>query len=114
MNILALTEWLGAGGVPVPGEEAQRRADICLTCPLNRTDVNLWDKVKGAVAESIRDQLEVKHQMEIYTHNETQLGICEACGCVLKLKVHVPLPHILNHTPDLQKFDKCCWIRDKA
>ena len=52
-----LTEWLGQGANTVDWRTAQRRADICLKCPLNQKD----SVVTSAIADAIKRQLEINH-----------------------------------------------------
>lgn len=106
MKILA--EWLGDGGKPVPIEQAQARANVCLRCPRN---------YKGSWAYSMATQIAINAQMTlrrtmgIKLENEDQLRICELCGCQMRLKVHVPFRHIYAHTTleQFAKLPKECW-----
>lgn len=108
-----LTDWLGAGGQPVPIEQANKRANTCVICPLNNMENDWFFGIPKAVAVAIHEQLKVKHQLGIKLDQEDSLGTCEACGCVLKLKTLVPLKHILGHTPkdEFDKLDRNCWVR---
>lgn len=105
-----LHDWVGGGGQPVPIEQAQTRADICATCPRNWRGGWQW---KMSVAEAIREQLEHRARMGIRLNDETSLGVCEVCGCALRLKVHVPFIHIARHTPDslMAQYPEFCWQR---
>lgn len=99
--------WLGAGGQPVPSEQAQRRADVCLTCPHN-VPKGLTELFTEGVALTVKRQIQMKSQMQMDVTREEELHICDKCLCVLKLKVHAPLKFILeNGIPDdLPEF---CW-----
>lgn len=103
-----LHDWFGAGGQPVPLEQAQARADICLNCPHNWQGHWEWRKL---VAIAIAHQEKLRTTMGIHLNGEEKLEICEVCGCKLRLKVHVPFTHIYRHTSDAQfaKYPPFCW-----
>jgi hypothetical protein len=106
-----LKDWLGEGGVPVDGEKATARALICATCPKNAKGD--WTTFfTQPVAALIRQQLSIRGDLELETRHDDALNVCEACGCPLKLKVHVPINHIAAHTGDEVKgaLDPRCWI----
>lgn len=111
-----LADWLGDGLQPVPEEQAQVRSDICTgrlngtACPKNQQSGWRWTM---AVAQNIHAQMAKKTEAGIKVEGEDQLGTCQACGCHLKLKVHVPFRHIHAHTSDEQmsKFPDFCWIQ---
>lgn len=106
-----LLDWLGDGGVPVPKEQSAKRALVCTACPLNGKGdwLSIFTK---PVQELIQAQLSVKHDLNISTPYDEQLGVCNACACPLKLKVHTPIQHIGKHlSSDVKnKLDKGCWI----
>jgi hypothetical protein len=106
-----LEEWHGEGFPTVLADEANRRAAICASCPQNGLgDLTRWFTVFAS--EKIRRQIEVAQKLELKTTSDDKLGICEACLCPLKLKVHVPLDLIKKHlTPkSLAALDPRCWI----
>ncbi len=110
-GVALLKDWLGEGGEPVPRTQASDRAWICDTCPNNQFP-NWWEKVKEAVAAVIRRQLEIKHEAGLRVEAEDRLHLCKQCGCCLKLKVHVPINHIMAHTnkETFYLFPDWCWI----
>lgn len=106
-----LAEWLGDGAHPVDSPTADARAAICATCPQNgRGDLTRWFTVFAS--ETIRKQISAAQDQKLTTPSDAQLGICHACLCPLKLKVHVSLANIKNHLPDpiRAKLDPRCWI----
>ena len=111
-GIVILEEWLGSGGVPVKRELAEKRSKVCESCPLN-SHGKWWERSKSLVANSIKIYLKVKHRLDIRVDNEERLFMCSACGCAARLKVHVPLVHIKEHTTQevIDKLDSNCWIR---
>jgi hypothetical protein len=110
-GVRTLLDWVGSGGKPVAPEVATARAATCLHCP--RNDGGDWRKIfTEVVANKIRSQLEIKHQMKLRTPHDEGLTVCSACLCPLPLKVWAPLDHILAHQPAEveQALDPGCWI----
>lgn len=107
----ALVDWLGSGAKPVDRPLAEIRAGICIGCPQNGSG-GITDYFTVPAAKLIKEQLEVKNHLKIATAHDEKLGVCEACLCPLKLKVHAPLVHILDHTTDKirAELDPRCWI----
>jgi hypothetical protein len=110
-GVRVLLDWLGSGGKPVNQEVASGRALICASCPKNNGGD--WKRVfTEPVANKIRAQLEIKHQMKLATAHDGALTVCSACDCPLPLKVWTPLEHILKFTEEdtAAKLDPRCWI----
>ena len=79
--------------------EAERRAAICATCPLNV-------QVSGCLGCSGVSKL-VRHiRNKRTTSFDPNLHTCEACGCELKVKVLVPLDVIDNTGVE---YPEHCW-----
>lgn len=102
------TDWLGAGGQPVPLEQAQARADVCLKCPMNQ-ERPIYEMFTGKVARTILSQIQLKDKMGLKVRNEASLHVCQACQCILKLKVQAPLKFIVENTPT-DDLHPDCWI----
>ena len=100
-------DWLGEGGVPAP--DAQQRAGICVQCPYNEARP-FEEAFKGVVATAIRQQLELKSKLKLHVEGEERLHVCTLCGCMLTLKVHVPLHIARENTPDWQNYPNYCWL----
>lgn len=105
-----LSEWLGSGAVTVDPATAQRRADVCLKCPLN-VDESFTSEL---IAATVRKQVEMKNHLKLRVNGEKSLHICKACGCVNRLKIHVPLERILPDADELPKFDPSCWLHTES
>lgn len=107
-----LKDWLGEGLTPVDQALAEQRAQVCRSCREN-VEPGWWDRVKLAVAEIIRKEIEIKRKMGVRVEDEETLAMCSVCGCCLILKIHVPLHHIKAHTPEdtMAKFPPWCWIK---
>ena len=106
-----LLEWLGSGAKPVDQSLADSRAAICATCPKNNGG-DWMAYVTKPIADKIRTQLEIRNDLQLRTPHDDKLTVCSACSCPLKLKVFVPIEHILAHTSEdtKTKLDPRCWI----
>jgi hypothetical protein len=106
-GIQAISEWLGDGAKVVDVEEAQTRANICLKCPKNIPGF----KFREAVAEAVRRHIGVKNALQLRVKGEKGLGVCDACGCVLKLIIWqegVRVRSQLTET-EREKLPDYCW-----
>lgn len=101
------SSWLGDGGQPVPAALSSARAAICLICPKN--NAHAWENIAGEVMSWALQINRIKDQMQLRATKEDQLHICDACDCVLRFKVWVPLEHVVETTP-IEKLDPKCWI----
>lgn len=106
-----LIDWLGQGAEPVDQALAEKRAAICAGCPKNQPK-DFFSYFTELVAKVIHKQIAMRHELELKTAVDEQLQVCDACGCTLKLKVFVPLEHIVSHMSDKVKgeLDGRCWI----
>lgn len=107
------SSWLGDGGQPVPALQSTARAFRCTLCELNSPDYPIWEGLTAAASQELRQQIQLKHELNLTTPHDRMLHICEGCWCLNTLKVHVPLSHILA-TTDLSKLHKDCWILSEA
>lgn len=110
-GVAALRDWLGTGGQPVAAELAEARAAVCVACPLNTAgDYTRWFTIPAS--EAIRKMQEARSDLNMSTSQDAQLGVCEACLCPMKLKVHVPLDNVVKHMTDEVKgrLDPKCWM----
>lgn len=109
----SLEEWLGDRGKPVAAEEANRRAYLCVACKGNQKSG--WREIMTVpAAKALRAYLTGKHQLNLSTPLDRDLGSCSACHCVLELKIWQPLDFIRDNT-DLETTEKHraanpnCW-----
>lgn len=77
---------------------------------MNNNGEGTWESIKGKIADHVKQQIELKNSMQMRVDGEKSLGICDACGCVLRLKVWVPIQHIKDNTEDDTEFADGCWI----
>ena len=110
-GIKTLADWEISGGNLVPRELAESRAATCASCPQNSPkDLTSWFTVPAA--SFIKAQLERRNHLKIQTAADPALGVCEACACPLKLKVHCPMAIIRKHQSAETRaaLDPRCWI----
>lgn len=109
-GVETLVEWIGSGD-PVASGVAAMRAGTCAVCPMNQ-DGGAVAIVTKPIANAIRSQMALKHELNLTTDVDSKLNTCMACDCQLKLKVWVPIGSILERTSDdtLTRFHQDCWI----
>lgn len=93
--------WIVAGAQLVPQEEAERRAQICVQCPLN-VGMGGCAPCKGAVS-AFRDQF-----LRRSTTVDERLKSCGVCGCDNRTQVHVPLD-VLTRARETLEYPGFCW-----
>jgi hypothetical protein len=96
----------------VPKEQSASRASVCAGCPLNEAgDWTSWFTLPAANA--IRNFLNSRKAWNLSTPDDDKLNVFGACGCVLKLKVHLPLKDFINEMSpeDKDALWGGCWIR---
>ena len=111
---ITLTSILGPSQKPVARELAEKRAAICVRCPLNQTGQESFRAfLSEAGASMVRKMFGFLNDANLKTTRDEELGICGACECPLKMKVHAPLDFILSKTDaeTMAAFAENCWIR---
>jgi len=106
-----LVEWIRSGAEAVPADLSQKRASICAACPKNGQG-GLTSIFTVPVSEAIREAIGQRRQWGLSTPNDDSLGVCDACFCPLKLKVHMPIDQIMVKLPATSKelLVPECWI----
>lgn len=110
-----ITDFMDSGESPVAQELAEKRATVCVACPLNeRGDLSRFFTIPAA--NRIKKQIEVKEGRGLKTSKDELLHICSACLCPLKLKVWFPLPYIVKHMDEDVKaqLHPACWITSES
>lgn len=104
-----LSAWLGDGGVAVEHSLAQERSNVCMTCEMNQPGWTPPEKV----AEAIKEQVELKNNLNLHVQNEDKLHTCQVCLCPLLLKPWVPLSYQSKYMTkdDIESFPTKCWLR---
>lgn len=106
-----LVSWISSGAEAVPAELAEKRAATCVACPMNdKGDWSRWFTVP--VSNAIREMLALRKGMNLSTSLDDKLQVCTACGCPLKLKVHIERGRIVREMgPEtVAKLHESCWI----
>lgn len=113
-GIKTILEWEVTGGKLVEAAQANARAKVCSTCPKNMAG-DLSSFFTEAAAKLIQLQLEAKNNLKLHTDYDPLLGLCDACGCVCKLKVWCPADIILSKMKldTKERLDPGCWILDE-
>jgi hypothetical protein len=97
----------------VPALRAQKRANTCINgengegCPFH---VPLGI-VKKTIALAIKKQVELKNRLNLRVSGEKSLQKCSGCGCVLRLKVWMPVENLGMDENELQSYPGFCWMR---
>ena len=99
-----IKDWLGSGGQVVSYQEAQGRANTCLTCAKNKKGF----QVTSVVAMAIKKHLEIKNSMKLRVNGEKRLGACEACGCQLRLLIWQTQDRIRMQSEG-EELPEFCW-----
>lgn len=109
---VALVDWIKDKAEAVTPEKAYSRAAICASCPLNDKNGDLLSYFTKPVSDAIRSTLAWKNDLKLETPYDSQLGICTACACPLRLKLWMPLDRILDKMDSGTKsdLDPNCWI----
>lgn len=106
-----IKDWFGEGAAPVSRQQAQERADKCFQCPFNHHEGNTGKELLPSIV--IR-RVEAKNKMKLFVENEWKISTCKLCGCYLPLKIHVPIIHIRQYTPQsiidgISERKPDCW-----
>lgn len=106
-----LFEWLGDDQKVVDKELAQSRADICKRCPKNQPG-SIFTK---AVAWAIKEQTDLKNDLQLRVEGEKSLHACQICTCWLRLKIWLPIEKLRKEETDEEKsrWPTWCWLRNE-
>lgn len=113
-GVKTINDWIDSGDPAVSPQLAERRAQVCVKCPLNGKG-GLEEWFTKPASEAIRRQFEKMAHRHLSTSVDNELGTCTICLCPMKLKVHTPLSHIQTYMqPDVEKLlDHNCWIKSE-
>lgn len=109
-GVSILTDWLGSGGIVVAQELAQKRADVCLSCPLHSTTGSVTEVAMVA----FKQQIEVKKKLKLRVNGEKQLHLCTVCGCAMRLKIWPPIEIIAPDAEERQDLHVNCWLLSES
>jgi hypothetical protein len=110
-----LVKWLASGAEAVPQELANARANVCATCPLNKSG-DFTEFFTVPVSHAIRAALNMRKSWKLETPYDAQLNVCEACLCPVALKVHLPINRIMADLPEdnFKRLHPLCWIQKES
>ncbi len=103
--IFSMKKWAMTGGVCVEAEEAERRANICSSCPHNSKAVGcsscmqILPKVMGMVGNKTT------------THDDV-LESCDRCSCSLRAKVWLPMEVVAGGK--VLTLPSSCWMKGEV
>ena len=106
-----LVEWIKTGAEAVPIAQASKRAEVCSLCPKNvSSDLTSLFTIPAAAA--IKAELNRRKEMKLETPFDENLGVCSACFCPMRLKVHVPFNSFIHKmtSESVAQLDPFCWI----
>lgn len=109
-DVVSATKTLGAwflkGTPKVDQAEAERRANICLACPMNQN----FEGCTTCAEKDLRETM-VSFMGESRTPVDSNLHTCFSCGCTLKAAIWFPLELLKKHMTDESKalLPKHCW-----
>ena len=107
-----LLDWIRSGRAAVTSGTSAARAATCVACTKNgEGPLTQW--FTEPASEVIKHEIEKRADFKLKTPYDAALGVCEACHCPLKTKVHEPIDLVLKHLKPSQeeKLGERCWIR---
>ncbi len=107
-----VVEWIASEEEAVPKELANKRAEICTTCPMNDPG-GLMDRFTAYAQNAIRFALNQRKGWNLTTPFDERLHVCSACLCPIPLKIWMPLSRIRAKMPkeSFASLAEFCWIR---
>jgi len=99
-------KWMSMGGQTVSQEEADRRSDICVSCPRHGT-------VTGCQGCRSMANWGFEVLSGKKTKNDDKLAQCKTCRCELKIKVWLPLGALSNQDLD-GSYPSHCWCKSET
>lgn len=108
-----ILEWLASGRPAVDRPIAEKRALLCSDCPKNdNTEATLLQWFVVQASKVVKLAVEARQDLKLESTQDSKLGVCTACLCGMKVKVHCPLDIITKHLkPEVAAdLDARCWI----
>ena len=114
LNFLkTVRQWASKGFSFVSSAEAERRAAICATCPQNIAVPGCTgcQGILNYVRETLNRRANHRGLEPKVTSKDDQLQNCGVCGCVLEVKVHLPL-EVATYAkpPGGRTYPPHCWM----
>lgn len=114
-GLAVVVDWIKSGAEAVEPALANKRAEVCVACPLNSKG-DFTSIFTVPVSNAIRKALNERKSMNLSTAFDEKLRVCTACGCPLPLKIHLPIARIISRLPAESKaaLHPSCWITSEA
>lgn len=111
-GVALLMEWEESGVPPVAKEISEIRAATCAVCQKNAKGKSLSEFFTVPLSNLTKRRFEKLEQMKLTTSHDSELNVCQACLCPLRLKVHTPMDLIQKRLKPEQRaeLDPRCWI----
>lgn len=100
-----LGDWLLNGGKKVAKDEAQRRANVCGSCPFNQQPQGCSSCNQGKLLGLV-NRIVGGEKLQ----GDDRLHACTLCGCSLKAKVWLEIEVLQRHTGGVN-FPEWCWLK---
>jgi hypothetical protein len=110
-GVKSLNDWIDSGDPAVPLKQSEARAMVCVKCPQNgKGGLEEWFTKPASAA--IQAQFRKLESRKLATPQDSDLNVCKACLCPLRLLVHTPLEYKLAHMGEETRraLDSSCWI----
>ena len=110
-GIMTIADWFGEGMNPVEPTEANRRALVCASCPLNK--FKPAEEHFSGFAHTVIGIRRWLKERGCRTDLDWKLHVCEACSCPMRVKIWVPLEVLLRRmNPESKaKLHSGCWMK---
>lgn len=119
-GLKTLNDWHESEEPAVPQAQSEQRASVCVKCPYNNTNGDLFSFFTTTAAAGIKRQIEKFADRKLATTLDDKLGVCAqdekdgngGCLCVNKLSVHTPIELKLKHMMPETKaaLHPSCWV----
>lgn len=110
-GVKSLNDWIESKEPAVEPELAEKRAHVCVACPMNGKG-GLEEWFTKPASDAIRNQFAKLSERKLATTLDDQLNVCTACLCPLKLLVQTPLKYKLAHMGQETRnaLHSDCWV----
>ncbi|MFI5222626.1 MAG: hypothetical protein ACHQX3_00025 [Nitrospirales bacterium] len=108
-------DWLTSGAKAVAPELSESRASVCVSCPNNNSkDFTAFFTMPISIA--IRKAVNRFKELKLTTSHDELLGVCDACLCPMRLKVHMEIEEIVKQMPSdsRARLWENCWVTKEA
>lgn len=109
----------GESGATVEQPLAEKRAEVCVSCPENDIKMGLANWFTSELAGQLLGLFNLMKGKNLVTRQDDKLGVCRACLCPGRAKVWASIDVIKKHTKQetldkLHKDGPRCWILSES